>query len=131
MGEHNFYFALVISVLIISRKSLQMLVCFVKMQKYHVRIVSFLIYPYPLDFFVPVKKCLAKYIQLRKGLWFKKEYSYSCWDDTVVTCHMALAVRTQTQNKTKQNTFCPSYSVLDSSLENGTAHFQSETLLLS
>lgn len=53
-------------------------------------------------FFVPVKKCLAKDIQLRKGLLFKKEYSYSFWDDTVVTCHIALAVRKQTteQNKT-------------------------------
>lgn len=67
------------------------------------RIVSFLIYLYPLDFFfVPVKKCLAKDIQLRKGLWFKKEYSYSCWDVTVVTGHKTFAVRKQTtkQNKT-------------------------------
>lgn len=52
-------------------------------------------------FFVPVKKCLAKDIQLRKGLWFKKEYSYSCWDDTVVTGHKTFAVGKQTTKQKK------------------------------
>lgn len=68
MGEHNFYFALVIYVLIISRKSLQMLICFVKIQKYHVRIVSFLIYPYPLDFFCPCKEMPGKRYSIKKRI---------------------------------------------------------------
>lgn len=46
-----------------------MLVCFVKIQRYHVRIVSFLIYPYPLGFFFcPSKEMPGKRYSVKKRI---------------------------------------------------------------